>query len=138
MTTPHQKSQTLTEVWSRLRSSRAGARLVNGCRKTLLGKHFEHPERTVEIVTTIAMEYGEKGGGFSLWQVGGGFKVIIWVPPLLYRETEVRADVDEVRRVLAGILHLGEVQLRVIEDTQRERWLRGKGWPLEPNPRTKY
>ncbi len=125
--TPHELRSAVTEVWTRLQNSPAGRTLQNGCREELLGEHIRYAERTREVITTIAVEYGQKGGWFSLWQAGGGLKTIIWVQPLIYRMPEVKSDVEGLRRDLVGILHLSEAQTRVKEPYE---WLAQKGWPL--------
>lgn len=129
--TPDVLRKTANAVWARLRNSPAGAVLSEECRKALLGRITAFPERSSEIIATIAVPFGSKGGWFSLWRTGGGLKVIIWVPPTLYREENARDDVEEVRRLLGGVQHLGEIQLRVLEERRIREWLAQKGWPLE-------
>lgn len=125
--TPEVKRKALNAVWECLRTSPAGTTLANGCREKLLGKHLEHLERSPEIITTLDMPYGNNGGWFTLWQVGGGLKVILWVQPLIYRIGEVRAEIQQLQRTLHSILH-SEIQLRVKEPFE---WLKMKGWPYE-------
>ena len=126
--TPEVKRNALNAIWDCLQTMGAVS-CENGCRKKLLGRHLEHPERSPIIVTTIQLEFSRKPGGFSLWQEGGGLKAIIWAPGIT-RDPEARQEVDALRAKLSSVLHLSETQLRAKEPHE---WLAHKGWPLIEN-----
>ena len=128
--TPQVKRKTLHAIWECLRTSAETISIENGCQNALLGRHLEYPERSPTIVTTIPVEFGHKPGWFSLWQEGGGLKVILWSPDARNPQSEARAAVDSLKRCLGSIMHLGEVQFRVKEPNE---WLAYKGWPLKEN-----
>lgn len=126
---PRNLRQAVAEIWTAVASSRAGSTLDDDDRRALCDEHLIRPERTREVITTIAVPFGGKGGEFSLWQAGGGFKAVIWISTHLYPELGVKADIQELQRLLSSVRAVSEVQLR---DRERmERWLKGKGWPLQ-------
>lgn len=129
--TPTVLRKTASEFWARLRNSPVGVSFTERCREALLTRIIEFPERSSEVIQTIAVPYGGKGGWLSLWRVGGGLKAILWIPPLLYRDPGVRADVEEIQRLLSSVQHLDEVQRRVLDEPKIRAWLAAKGWPIE-------
>ena len=116
------------EVAARLRNSPVGKKLGNGWVKKLLDPHIANPERSIEEITTIAVPYGDtEEGWLSLWQTGGGLRVILWATPIAWGKPEVKTDLQNMEREMSTVLNVG-VQRRILKDPGE--WLRARGRSL--------
>ena len=126
--TPNDKQQLCLKIGNCLRNSPVAASLPKCWESQLFDKHFEDPERSPKICTTIPMDLGPTSGWFTLEQTGGGFLAHIWAPGARERkETEEEEEARSLSDCLSSVLPTTCIKIRYAKPHE---FLSRKGWPV--------
>lgn len=104
--------------------------MPDGSKTELIGPHLQHPKRSVALLTTVPATIISEKAWITLWQEGGGFKVILWVPTdprKIDHEAKVLAE-ETVAHLRNSASLLGVAQVRWKHPAE---FLAERGWPLK-------
>lgn len=116
----------LEDVWQYLIDR---IELSADCKEKFIKPHLS--ERTFHVLTTIPVYIASERGWVTVWQEGGGLKVILWVPVQNIRSInpETKRLAEEIATGLRNsVSRLGIVQIRWKHPGD---FLAERGWPLK-------
>ncbi|RJQ35994.1 hypothetical protein C4552_04860 [Candidatus Parcubacteria bacterium] len=112
------KLEILRQIEECLRESPVAESFSSDWRARLIEPHREHPLRSPQILTIIAVCFGYKEGWITLRQAGNGFMVGMYAPELLRGSDAARNETNTIKKCLDKILPAHLVQIRAATPPQ--------------------